>query len=143
MPAVPKFGPPALPIRSVVPAQAPAAAARSSPQPVAAAASGPDAGAIARFRIDLLKIVALDKKYPRIAQDNDWTGTVELGVAVGADGLISSITVTKSSGHAVLDDEAQSMIRTAQSRMAIPPALSGTAFDLDVSVSFYSKDEDR
>jgi protein TonB len=126
-----------------VPAQAPAAAARSSPQPVAAAASGPDAGAIARFRIDLLKIVALDKKYPRIAQDNDWTGTVELGVAVGADGLISSITVTKSSGHAVLDDEAQSMIRTAQSRMAIPPALSGTAFDLDVSVSFYSKDEDR
>jgi len=121
----------------------PEAAAQSLPQSVAAAASGPDPGAVARFRIDLLKIIALDKKYPQIAQDSHWTGTAELRVAIGADGSISSITVKKSSGHAVLDDEAQSMIRAAQSKMAIPPALGGTAFHLDVAVDFYRKDEDR
>jgi len=155
--AVAKIEPPALPTLSVepvrraaehafvVPAEVPTAeaAAQSSPRPAAAAASGPDPGAVARFRIDLLRIVALDKKYPRIAQDNDWTGTVELGVAIGADGSISSIAVKKSAGHAVLDDEAQSMIRAAQSKMAIPPALGGTPFHLDVAVDFHLGDEAR
>lgn len=127
----------------IVPAQVPAPAAATQSSSQAAAASGPDPGAIARFRIDLLKIVALDKKYPRIAQDNNWTGKVELRVAIGADGSISSITVKKSAGHAVLDDEAQAMIRAAQSRVTVPPALGGTAFHLDVAVDFYRKDEDR
>ena len=122
-------------------APAAAAAAQSASQPAAAAGSGLDPGAIARFRIELMKIAALDKKYPRIAQDNNWEGRVELRVVIGENGAISSLTVKKSAGRAVFDDEAQAMIRTAKAKIAIPPALRGTAFTLEIAVDFYLKDQ--
>ena len=70
------------------------------------------------------------KRYPRIAQDNNWEGRVELRIAIGEDGGISSMTVRKSAGRAVLDEEAQEMLRTAKSRVAVPPALRGAAFNI-------------
>ena len=83
------------------------------------------------------------KKYPRIAQDNNWEGRVELRIAIGEDGAISSITVKKGAGRAVLDDEAQAMIRTAKSKATIPPSLRGKAFALEISVDFFLKDEEK
>jgi TonB family protein len=83
------------------------------------------------------------KRYPRIAQDNNWEGRVELRVAIGADGAISSFTVKKGAGRTVLDDEAQALIRTAKSKVTIPPALRGTAFNLDIAVDFYLRDEEK
>ncbi len=81
------------------------------------------------------------KKYPRIAQENNWEGRVELRIAIGEDGAISSLTVKKGTGRTVLDDEAQAMIRTAKSKITIPPALRGTAFNLEIAVDFFLKDE--
>jgi outer membrane biosynthesis protein TonB len=49
--------------------------------------------------------------------------------------------VKKSAGRAVFDDEAQAMIRTAKTKIAIPPALRGTAFTLEIAVDFYLKDQ--
>lgn len=137
---------PAFVVPPQVPGPAPAApvaavAAQSASQPAAAAGSGLDPGAIARFRIELMKIAALDKKYPRIAQDNNWEGRVELRVAIGENGAISSLTVKKSAGRAVFDDEAQAMIRNAKTKIAIPPALRGTAFTLEIAVDFYLRDQ--
>lgn len=80
------------------------------------------------------------KKYPRIAQDNNWEGRVELRVVIGEDGAISSLTVKNGAGRRVLDDEAQAMIRTAKSKITIPPALRGTAFSLEIAVDFFLKD---
>jgi protein TonB len=120
---------------------APVAAAPTRPAPQPAAGSGPDPGAVARFRIEFMKIAALDKKYPRIAQDNNWEGRVELHVAIGENGAISSLTVKKSAGRAVFDDEAQAMIRAAKAKIAIPPALRGTAFTMEIAVDFYLKDQ--
>ena len=83
------------------------------------------------------------KKYPRIAQDNNWEGRVELRIAIGEDGAISSITVKKGAGRAVLDDEAQAMIRTAKSKATTPPGLRGKAFTLEILVDFFLKDEEK
>jgi TonB family protein len=49
--------------------------------------------------------------------------------------------VRKSAGRAVLDDEAQAMIRSAQPQAALPPALRGKAFTLEIPVDFSLKDE--
>jgi periplasmic protein TonB len=134
----------------VVPAQpaaAPAApalganAGPSGPPTAAPAASGLDPGAIGRFRLELMDVARRYKRYPRIAQDNNWEGRVELRVAIGETGAITSLTVKKSAGRTVLDDEAQAMIRTAKSKVAIPPALLGTAFNLDIAVDFFLKEE--
>ncbi len=44
--------------------------------------------------------------YPRIARESGWEGTVLIRVVVLADGNPGSISVHKSSGHAVLDEAA-------------------------------------
>jgi protein TonB len=114
--------------------------ARTEPQAAAPASSGPDAGTIAQFRLELMDIARRYKKYPRVAQDNNWEGRVELRIAIGEDGAISSLTVKKGAGRAVLDEEAQAMIRTAKSKAVIPPALRGNAFVLEIPVDFSLKD---
>ena len=137
----------------VVPAQVPTpaqlgsdqaanTAAQSGPQ-AASAARGPDAGAIGKYRIELMEMARRYKRYPRIAQDNNWEGRVELRVVIGQDGAISSFTVKKGAGRAVLDEQAQELIRTAQSKLAIPAALRGTAFPLEITVDYYLKDEEK
>jgi outer membrane biosynthesis protein TonB len=49
--------------------------------------------------------------------------------------------VKKGAGRAVLDDAAQAMIRSAQAQAAIPPALRGKAFVLEIPVDYSLKDE--
>lgn len=121
---------------------APQASARSEPAPAAvAAASGPDPGSVARFRLELMEIARRYKRYPRIAQDNNWEGRVELRLAFSESGAMSSLSVKKGSGRAVLDEEAQAMIRSAQPQAAIPPALRGKAFVLEIPVDFSLKEE--
>ena len=104
-------------------------------------ASGLDPGTVARYRLELMDLARRYKKYPRIAQDNNWEGRVELRIAIGEDGAISSLSVTKGSGRVVLDDEAQAMIRTAKSKATIPPALRGKAFIIEIPVDFFLKEE--
>jgi TonB family protein len=123
--------------------QAPSARADVAPAsaPALAAASGPDPGSIARYRLELMEIARRYKRYPRIAQDNNWEGRVDLRIAFAENGSISSLTVKKGAGRAVLDDAAQGMIRSAQAQATIPPALRGKAFTLEIAVDFFLKEE--
>jgi protein TonB len=136
---------PALPVAP--PSSAPqAAVARADAAPAAAsgsASSGPDPGSIARFRLELMEIARRYKRYPRIAQDNNWEGRVELHIAFAENGAISALTVKKGAGRAVLDDAAQSMLRSAHAQAAIPPALRGKAFVLEIPVDFSLRENDR
>ncbi len=124
----------------VAPAATAAAASAPAAQP-AAAANGPDPGTVARYRLELMDLARRYKKYPRVAQDNNWQGRVELRIEIGADGAISSLSVKKGTGRAVLDDEAQAMIRAANSKATLPPGLRGMAFTLEIPVDFFLKDE--
>ena len=114
----------------------------STPPPVTGA-GGADPGSVARYRLELMDLARRYKRYPRIAQDNNWEGRVELRIAIGEDGAISSLAVQKGTGRAVLDDEARAMIRNAKSRAAIPPSLRGKSFTLEIPVDFSLKDEAR
>jgi len=121
------------------PSAAPTQAVRAEPAP--AAAAGPDPGSVARFRLELMDIARRYKRYPRIAQDNNWEGRVELRIAFAESGAMSSLAVKKGTGHAVLDEEAQAMIRRAQAQASVPPSLRGKAFTLDIPVDFFLRDE--
>jgi protein TonB len=90
-----------------------------------------------------MEIARRYKRYPRIAQDNNWEGRVELRVAFAENGALASVTVKKGAGRTVLDEEAQAMIRRAQPHPSIPPALRGKAFNLEIPVDFFLKDEGR
>jgi protein TonB len=127
---------PVVPAVAPQPASPPQAASRLGPQ----AAPGPDPGSVARFRLELMEIARRYKRYPRIAQDNNWEGRVELRVVFAENGAMSALTVKKSAGRAVLDEEAQAMIRSAQAQAAVPAALRGKAFTLEIPVEFSLQD---
>jgi protein TonB len=126
----------------VVPA-APAQPSGRADVQSAPAASGPDPGSVARFRLELMQVASRYKRYPRIAQDNNWEGRVELRIAFAENGAIASLTVKRGSGRAILDEEAQAMIRSAQPQATIPPALRGKAFILEIPVDFFLKEDGR
>ena len=88
-----------------------------------------------------MEIARRYKRYPRVAQDNNWEGRSELRVAFAENGTIAALTVKKGAGRAVLDEAAQSMIRSAQAQAVMPPALRGKAFTLDIAVDFLLRDE--
>lgn len=119
----------------------PAAAARSGPQPAAAAPSAPDAGSLARYRIEIMNLARRFKRYPRLAVDNNWEGRVVVRLVVGADGALSALNVKSSAGHEALDQEALAMIRQAKAAAAIPQALRGREFALEVPVIFSLKED--
>ena len=118
-----------------------AAAAAADPRPASQAAappsSVPDPGSVAQYRLELMDIARRHKRYPRLAIDNNWEGRVDLRMVIGANGAIASLSVKKSAGYAALDEEALSMYRTAKSRAALPPALRGKEFALELSADFY------
>ena len=123
------------------PAAQPAQAARPESQAAFQSPGVQEAGTVAQFRLELMDLARRYKRYPRVAQDNNWEGRVALRIAIGEDGAISSLTVTRGSGRVVLDDEAQAMIRTAKSKATIPAALRGKAFDIEIPVDFFLKEE--
>lgn len=127
---------------SVVPVAPPQAAPRTEPrtEPGPAPASGPDPASVARYRLELMEIAKRYKRYPRIAQDNNWEGRVELRIAFSESGAMSLLSVKKGAGRAVLDEEAQAMIRSALPQAPIPPALRGKAFTLEIAVDFFLKE---
>ncbi len=137
--AEPAFVVPAAPATPPPSQQAPTA--RIEPQVAVQSQGGQEAGSVAQFRLELIDLARRHKRYPRVARENNWEGSVELRIAIGEDGAISSLTVTKGSGRAVLDDEARVMFRTAKSKATIPAALRGKAFVMEFAVDFFLKDE--
>ena len=99
-----------------------------------------DPGSLERYRLQLKTVAARYKRYPRMASDNNWKGVVALRVVVGPSGQVSSLTVTKTSGHEVLDRQAQEMFRSAAADVPVPPVLRGKQFAVDVAVDYYLTD---
>ena len=152
-PAKPKpVAPPATAPTETPPAPAPSAAppapatarAESSPASPAPAPPAPaealDAGTLAQYRLQLISVAKRYKRYPRVAMDNNWEGTAEIRMIVGANGMIASLVVRKGSGYEVLDQEALQWIRKAKPLAPIPASLRGKEFTVDIPVIFNLKE---
>ena len=141
-PAAPPPAEPAPPVSE--PAPAPAPAAQSAPGPVASAPPAPPAPdvstLIARYRSQFIGAAVRYKRYPLAARDNGWEGDVVVHLEVSANGDLGPLTVKKSSGHKVLDDQALEMFRLASPQVPLPPALRGRAFGFDVRAVYSLKD---
>lgn len=104
-----------------------------APPPAAPAA---DAGTIAQYRLAIISLAKGFNRYPRIAVENNWRGRVEVRVTVGADGTIASLGLRSGSGHEILDRQALYMIGEAAQQVALPAALRGREFVIDIPVIF-------
>ncbi len=114
--------------------------AKADPAPSAPTAPPADAGTLETYRMDLLRMARNYKRYPRVAMDNNWEGRAVVRMVIGANGLISSITVISTSGHEILDKQAVDMIQKAKPRVQIPAALRGKEFPVEIPVIYSLKD---
>jgi protein TonB len=133
---------PTPPVEAQAAPSAPAPMARIEPLPTPPAQSAPDAGTLDTYRLELMRIARKYKRYPRVAMDNNWEGRVVVRMVVGANGIISSLSIATSTGHEVLDKQALDMIQKAKGGVQIPPALRGKEFTLEIPVIYSLKDQD-
>lgn len=139
--------PPSVPAPSAVPAPAgPPAVARVEPTPAPAAAppgaEAFDAGSLAQYRLQLISAARKYKRYPRAAMDNNWEGDVVVRMVIGANGMISALSVKSSSGYQVLDQQALEMFKRAKPLVQIPPALRGKEFSIELRAIYSLKDQE-
>jgi protein TonB len=121
-----------------VAAVAPAVAAAPAERKAAPAAL--DATLVDRYRSAVMGAANRYKRYPRIAQENNWQGRVEVTLRLRANGSIASLDIKKSAGYEALDRQALDMIREANSRTPLPEVLRGREFAIDIPVVFSLRD---
>jgi protein TonB len=142
-PPVAAPAPPAAP--SPPPQAAPAPPTPSAPAQATAAPAGPpsdavDAGSLEKYRIDVIQAARQFKRYPAAAMEKGWQGKVEIRLVIAPSGITRSSSIKTSSGYVVLDDTARTMVTNGRNKVAIPPALRGKEFVVDVPVIFDLKD---
>lgn len=132
---------PSPPVAASVPAPAvappPSVSAPPPPKPLPQQASeARDNQLLATYGASISKEIKRFQKYPPPAQRRGWEGTVEVLLQIAADGKVTSVTVGKSSGHAMLDEEAVNMIHRAMPLPEPPPDLRGQPRVVTVPIVF-------
>jgi periplasmic protein TonB len=126
----------------------PVASVAPVPAPVPAAPRTEVSESLSRdqYRIELMAEAARHARtrypprgYPPLARENNWEGDVRVGVAVSANGR-ASITLKGSSGYEVLDQQALDSFRQAARGVALPQALRGKDFAIDVRATYRLED---
>ncbi len=96
----------------------------------------PDVEPIQEYGLAFAREIASDQHFPREALRQGWVGSVEIRVTVGADARLGEVSVAKSSGHTILDDEAVAKVMRARALPQVPAPLAGRAFTLSFPVVF-------
>lgn len=76
------------------------------------------------------------KDYPRIAQRRGEEGTVWLAFTLNRHGMVLNHAIVRSSGHTILDNTVEHLIRRAQPLPAIPPELETDLLRLRIPIEF-------
>ncbi|MRD73115.1 TonB family protein [Rhodocyclus tenuis] len=130
----------------VAPASTPPTAARATASEAAvadaapasapsAAREGVSADAMREYRLALAIQARRFKRYPALARERVWEGVAEIAVAGGLAG-VPLVSLARSSGYRVLDEQALDMLGRAAQATPLPDALRGREFRLVVPVRF-------
>ncbi|MBU3697142.1 TonB family protein [Dechloromonas sp.] len=128
---------------SLVPSALPPMPSVAESTPVATAPVAPTAvstdvaaEALARYRQRLTSLLARQQSYPRIAEMRGWEGEVRLRLRVARKGQLLAVALDRSSGHAVLDDHAASMLAELGTLPPLPEAVEGSEIQVVVPVNY-------
>lgn len=137
------------PAARMEPQPAPAVAAAENPEaekPMQTASMAPpravaDSISVAQYRQQLITAAVRYKRYPPAAVDNDWQGEVTVRLSVAASGTIAGVSLARSSGYGLLDEQVLEMFRAAAAEAPVPRALRGQEFALEVRTVYSLKDQ--
>jgi protein TonB len=124
----------------VAPATPPVAKVEPRPAPPAPSAGQREARDRDEYRRAVMDAARRHNRYPPLARENNWEGEVQVGLVIGADGAVS-LTIRRSSKHAVLDRQALEMFRQAQAQVPLPPSLRGKEVTLELRAIYNLKDQ--
>jgi periplasmic protein TonB len=127
---------------AAAPAAPPPSVARVEPRPGPPA---PSAGELEARERDAYRRAVMDaarrhNRYPPLARENNWEGEVQVGLMIGADGRVS-LTINRSSKHAVLDRQALEMFKQAQAQVPLPETLRGKEVRLELRAIYNLRDQ--
>lgn len=133
---------PSAPVAAVGPVDAePGPAAQGGVSAPGAKGSGGDGVDLEAYGSQLSRAVTAHKRYPAQARRLRLEGTVLVEVDVARDGSLSGPPViSRSSGHAVLDEEALRMVRAAAPFAALPAGLAGATAHFVLPIRFGIRD---
>ena len=128
------------------PESSPAPVAKIAPPPPTAVTAAPPASTVAPDAVDdaltqhysglLSAQIRRYQRYPLIAQRRGWEGTAEVLLKIAPDGRVVDITLGRSSGRDVLDQEALNMVRRAAPLPQAPEGLRGHRLNVTVPIVF-------
>jgi protein TonB len=106
----------------------------------AAPAQGPvtisNSNAVPNWRRQIVTRLERHKRYPAAAHARHERGTAQLVFRLDRDGRVTETHIARSSGSAVLDQEALEIVRRAQPFPALPPEIAGPHVELSVPIRF-------
>lgn len=104
------------------------------------AREGVNADDIGQYRMSVAAAAKRFKRYPPLARERGWEGVVEVGVIVRARTVVPEIVLVRSSGRALLDEQALETISQAARVSVLPEGLRGKDFRENFPIKFSLED---
>ncbi len=103
---------------------------------------GASADDMRHYRLSLASAARRFKRYPALAKERGWEGTVDVAINVYTLSPVPDVVLVRSSGRSVLDEQALEMMLQAARVTALPEGLKGRDFGVLLPVKF-SLDENQ
>lgn len=97
---------------------------------------GASADDLRQYRLSLAISARRFKRYPALARERGWEGTVEVALNVNALLPVPEVVLVRSSGQDVLDQQALEMMTQAARVTSLPQSLKGRDFRILLPVKF-------
>ena len=115
---------------------APATVAAPAAVETPGAHTGLSADDLRQYRVSLASAAGRFKRYPALAREQGWEGTVELAIRFHAAAMAPDVELVRSSGRDILDAQALDMLAQAARATNLPDALRGRDFAIPMPVKF-------
>ena len=95
-----------------------------------------NADGLREYRVSLAIAARRFKRYPALARERGWEGTTEVELLVSSRLPMPEVILLRSSGHLVLDRQAQEMMAQAARATMLPESLRGRDLRIVLPVKF-------
>lgn len=91
---------------------------------------------LSRYRLDVARQAKRFKRYPLLARERGWAGRSEVVLSLGPNSALPDVTLEKTSGYPLLDEQAVETILRASRAAKVPPGLQRRSISIVVPVVF-------
>lgn len=92
--------------------------------------------ALGRYRLNLARSARQFKTYPSLARENGWEGVVVVSIVIPIGLSLPTVSIGRSSGHAVLDRQALEMVEQAVNLAVVPDDVLGRGMNISLPVEY-------